>query len=161
MQVHNLTDPSITELLSLAETLKPIVKLEKYDPNRTNTKWRNVLKYLLWCCITSLFLVLWHTVMWRKPDSRREDRKRGSLWWIHCSWKWWSGVCVQKMLNFSRIISYLFDILFINSLYFIQYILPVLFSSFAWEAGYRLLFWIVIHTVLLRYLLLTLTHITN
>ena len=37
MQVHNLADPSIVELLNMAETLKPIVKLEKYDPNRTTT----------------------------------------------------------------------------------------------------------------------------
>jgi len=37
MQVHNLADPTIVELLNLAETLKPIVKLEKYDPNRAAT----------------------------------------------------------------------------------------------------------------------------
>lgn len=37
MQVHNLADPSIVQLLNMAETLKPIVKLEKYDPNRSTT----------------------------------------------------------------------------------------------------------------------------
>ena len=38
MQVHSLADPSIMDLLNLAETLKPIVKLEKYDPNRLKEK---------------------------------------------------------------------------------------------------------------------------
>ena len=38
MQVHSLADPSIMDLLNLAQTLKPIVKLEKYDPNRVREK---------------------------------------------------------------------------------------------------------------------------
>ena len=40
LPIHNLADPSTVEMLSLAETLKPIIKLEKYDPNRNRDKWR-------------------------------------------------------------------------------------------------------------------------